>query len=101
MDLSEHRSQLESILEMEMKDVIPLCEEKVSKLKDLLGLDYTPHIFYNKTNIILVDNIEYDKLKTVVDKLEDVLKLEMSQFNLNLFIGNYINCSKLKLILGV
>lgn len=101
MDLSEHRSQLESILEMEMKDVKPLDEDKVDKLKSILGLDYTPHIFYNSTNIILVDNLEYDKLKTVVDKIEDVLKLEMSQFNLHLFIGNYINCSKLKSIIGV
>lgn len=85
---------------MEMKDSKPVSLEQSNKLKSLLGLDYDPHIFYNSVNIILTDHLEYEKLKSLVKRFEDVLKVEMIQFNLYLYIGHYINCPELKSILG-
>lgn len=99
MDLNEHKEHLQTIMEMELKNAKPLDAEGLEKIKILLGLDYVPHIFFNETNIILTDNEEYEKLKSAAKRLEDVLKIEMSPFNIYLFIGNYINCSEIKTIL--
>lgn len=100
MNLNEHRSNLESILDVEMKDAKPLTGDALEKLQFVLELNYAPHIFYNSTNIILTEREEFDKLKSIVKQFEDVLKLEMTQFNMYLYIGSYVNCQELKSILG-
>lgn len=100
MDLEEHKVQLQSILEMEMKGAIILGGDKLSLFKKLLNTEWIPEsIYYNMANLIVTDNEEYEKLKQFVVKVEDLFKIESQSFNLYCYIINIANCPKLKSIL--
>lgn len=100
MDISEHITQIEGLLGMELKDVKLLESNKVSKLNLDLEHPDNASIFYNETNIVLTDTDQFNKFKSAFAKFEEVLKIEMVPFNLYLYVGNYVNCSELKNIIG-
>lgn len=100
MELAEVLEHVNNILGIELNENQKLDGEKLEKLKTLLGISWTPEtIYFTKTNLIMTDINDYQKLKEVVKKFEDVLKIEMTEFNTYIFVCRYSNSPELTTIL--
>lgn len=99
MSLEEEINKVRSILEIELNEYKVLSGDELNKLRSLLSLTSTDKIYYNSTNLILTDQEDITILKSKIKKFEEILKIEIIEFNTFIYIGRYINSKELKEII--
>jgi len=99
--LQEHFEEMKQLIDLETNEIRILEGKKLTDLKSMLQMNWEPEpIYYNGTNLIITDVNDYTRIKGAAPKFEDVLKLEMPEFNCYLYIGRWINVEFLKNILA-
>lgn len=87
-------------VDLETIDLVELKDEKLDKFESIFNLKNPDRIFYNSTNLVFMDINDYGKVKMVFgDKLEDVLKVEIREFNTYVYIVRYLNVEYLEKVL--
>jgi hypothetical protein len=99
MDLDETMIHLFSILGIETHDAKRLDGDKLSKFNSLVGVRNEDPIFYTKSNLVLTDKDDFEQLKTAVKKFDEILNIEIPEFQIQLYIGRYVNSPELTSIL--
>lgn len=96
-ELQERLSQMDQIIGLELNELEKLEGEKLKRLRELLNIHWSPEpIFVNNTNIVITDINDYERIRGACPKWEEVIRLEIPEFNTYLYVGRYVNVQFLK-----
>ena len=88
----EHLDKMNHIIGLETNNMIEVKGEELDKIKNMLFIHWDPEpIYVTKTNIILTDINEYEQFIKVNPDHNLIMKLEIIDFNVYLYVIAYNN----------
>ena len=66
-----------------------LFRSKFEKFVEIFGIDDDTVIYYNKYNIILVDDYSYDQLSAYLQDKNRIFRMEFPEYNTFIYIYKY------------
>jgi len=101
-DIGSYLQELQQLISLELNKLQRLEGEKLDRYKWFLRMKWEPSpIFYNTTNIVLTSAKDYKRLKGAYPKIDEILRLELKEFNCYLIAARYVNIGFLNEILDI
>lgn len=101
MNLNNRIKQTIDLLNLELhKNLTEMKGSLLEECKQSFVIDWnTDEIYFDKSNIIFTEINDYNRFKEFNPKLNDILKVEISDFNTYIYVCTYVNCPTLNEII--
>lgn len=73
----------------ELSKAKKLKGEKFEKFVEVFGIDDDTVIYYNKFNIIILDDYSYDQLSAYLQDKYRIFRMEFPEYNTHIYIYKY------------
>jgi len=100
-DIEERLNEIDAVVYSEVAEGEKLYGGKLEQFKQRLHITWEPDpIYFTKSKIIFCEINDYKRFKEVFRSSKDILKLEMPDHNLYLYIVDIVECEDINYVLG-
>ena len=100
--LTEHLQSINNVFDLELGNLTRLEGALLEKFQNYIGCaGFDRPIYHNNFNIVFTDEKDYDAVRFCIQNQEEVLKMEMVDYGVFLYVVRFINDNELNAILGI
>ena len=89
--IKNHLVALKESIHDSLSDLKVLENEALAEFKDIFSIEEEVDIYFNEYNIVLIDKISHDSIAPYLKEKDLVLRLEIPEHEINLWVYQYFN----------
>jgi hypothetical protein len=88
-EIKETLNHFKDGLVSEISKCKKLTGKKFKKFADVFGIDDDTVIYYNKFNIIIIDEYSYEQISAYLQEKNRIFRLEFPEYNTYMYVYKY------------
>ena len=90
-DINKKLGTLRECINVSLSDIKKLKDSALDEFKDIFSIEDDVNIYFNEYNIVVFDPVAHDAIKPYLKADNLVLRLEIPEFDCNMWIYQYFN----------